>query len=346
MSHTFQEIESQPAVWRSVIHDFKGGIKSLEGFIKGLEFKRIIAIGCGSTHYLAQTAAQLLTLKTGYPAQVYPSSEAWLMPDLFPVEDSLLLAISRSGTTTETIRAVERYRADGGKTVLVITCYPQSLLAELADFVLCALEAQEASVVQTRSFTSMVLLSAGFACVLGNQAKLLAEMDKLPDILESLVVKYGLWPKIWADRDKYKKIFFLGNGPNYGLACEAMLKVKEMSLSWTEAYHTLEFRHGPMSLVDDHTLVVGLVSDTTHQAELDVLRDLQKLGACIVLCDGGLGDGLAWSPEFHIITSNEVNEWFRGVLVMPLMHRLGYQRALGNGQNPDQPTNLRQVIEF
>jgi glucosamine--fructose-6-phosphate aminotransferase (isomerizing) len=346
MSYTLQEIESQPAVWRSVLHDFKGGIKSLEGFIKGLEFKRIIAIGCGSTYYLGQTAAQLLTLQTGYPAQAYPSSEAWLMPDLFPVKDTLLLAISRSGTTTETIRAVERYRSDEGKNIVVITCYPESPLAKLADFVLSAVEAQEASVVQTRSFTSMVLLSAGFACVLGDQMHLLAEMEKLPDILERLVGKYGLWPKIWADHDKYKKIFFLGNGPNYGLACEAMLKVKEMSLSWTEAYHTLEFRHGPMSLVDDHTLVVGFVSDTIRQPELDVLHDLQKLGARIVLCDGGQGDVPAWSPEFHVNVSTEVNEWLRGILVMPLMHRLGYQRALGNGQNPDLPTNLRQVIEI
>ncbi len=119
-----------------------------------------------------------------------------------------------------------------------------------------------------------------------------------------------------------------------------------MSLSWVEAYHTLEFRHGPMALVDEETLVVGCVSASMRQFEIEVLGDLQKLGGAIILCDDGQSGDFPWVPEYHIKTTSEINQWLRGVLYLPLMQRLGYQRALGNNQNPDQPKNLRQVIAF
>lgn len=321
-------------------------MKSLESFIQGSFFQRIILTGCGSTHYLALAAGKMLALLTDTPVQVHPSSEVWLWPDLFPVEDTLLVAVSRSGTTTETLRAVERFRAEGGGNVMVITCYPHSPLAKQADMLLVAPEAQEKSVVQTRSFTSMALLAFGFAFVLGKRHDLVDEMDRLPEKLERLVREYAHWTEAWADPHKFQRIFFLGNGPHYGLACEAMLKVKEMSLSWVEAYHTLEFRHGPMSLVDDHSLVVALLSDTARQQELDVLEDLQHLGASIVVCGASQGAGLNWSPEFYMDTSDQVYEWLRGILVLPLLQRLGYQRALRVDQNPDLPRNLSQVIEI
>jgi glucosamine--fructose-6-phosphate aminotransferase (isomerizing) len=146
--------------------------------------------------------------------------------------------------------------------------------------------------------------------------------------------------------ERFQKIFFLGNGPNYGLACEAMLKVKEMSLSWVEAFHTLEFRHGPMSLVDEHTLIVGFLSDCMRQPEMTVLRDLQILGGAIVLCGNHPNDDSNWNPDFHIRVNGTINEWLRGLLYLPLMQRMGYQRALANLQNPDLPRNLKQVINL
>ncbi len=344
MSFTIQEIESQPDVWRSVMRKFNSEKQGIAQAFDGMHFSRVIVTGCGSTYYLAQSAAQLLSIYTDYEAHALPASQVWLLPESFPVQNTLVLAISRSGTTTETIRAVERYRADGGENVAVITCYPESPLAKLAGVVLSAEAAHEESVVQTRSFTSMYLLSVGLAYLLGEQPELLAEMEQLPGELEALAAKYGGWPEIWADPGRFQKIFFLGNGPNYGLACEAMLKVKEMSLSWVEAYHTLEFRHGPMSLVDDQTLVVGLLSERARPAEMAVLRDLQKLGAAVVVCDGDRGGDIAWVPEYHAQTSAEINAWLRGLLYLPLMQRLGYYRALRKNLNPDLPTHLQAVI--
>jgi glucosamine--fructose-6-phosphate aminotransferase (isomerizing) len=306
-----------------------------------------VVIGCGSTYYLSRSTAQLLTLYTDFEVQALPSSEAWLIPEsISSPESTLLLAISRSGTTTETIRAVEGFQQDGGQNTAVITCFPKSPLAKLADVVLSAVEAQEESVVQTRSFTSMYLLSAGLAYILGNRPELLSAMRNLPMELESLTADYSDNIEHWADLERFQKIFFLGNGPNYGLACEAMLKVKEMSLSWVEAFHTLEFRHGPMSLVDDQTLVISFISSALRQAEIEVLNDLQKLGGTIVLCDSDQKKELTWKPAYYLHLNNQINAWLSGILYLTLMQQLGYHRALLNGQNPDQPKNLKQVIEI
>ena len=86
-------------------------------------------------------------------------------------------------------------------------------------------------------------------------------MDRLGDLPQ----------RLGADLE-VERFFFLGSGPFYGLACEAMLKLKEMSLSYAEPYHFLEFRHGPMSMVDARTLVVGLLSDTGLTEEIRVLE--------------------------------------------------------------------------
>jgi glucosamine--fructose-6-phosphate aminotransferase (isomerizing) len=117
-------------------------------------------------------------------------------------------------------------------------------------------------------------------------------------------------------------------------------------LTWTETYHTLEIRHGPMSLVDNQTLVIGLISDSAAQTELDVLQDMENLGADIVLFSG---DGLAlgdWEPTWHITVPETLDEWLRGPLYLALLHRLGYHRSLAKGLNPDLPTNLSQVIKL
>jgi glucosamine--fructose-6-phosphate aminotransferase (isomerizing) len=126
------------------------------------------------------------------------------------------------------------------------------------------------------------------------------------------------------------------------LACEANLKMKEMSLSVSEAFHFLEFRHGPMSMVDERTLVVGLLSEKAHADELAVLREMRTLGAqTLVLADQPLAEQEA---DYQVCFHSGLPETNRAVLYLPVLQLLGYYRAMKNGQNPDQPHNLTAVI--
>jgi len=344
--HTLTEITGQPEAWRATSGAFTADQTALEDFLNQTDFAQILVVGCGSTHYLAQTAAAILTRRTRTPAYALPSSELWLFPGLVPTGRTLLLAVSRSGTTTETLRALERFRETHGGPVLAITCYPESTLAQQADFAPVTPGGQEQSVAQTRSFTSMLLLTQTLAATLARDEGMLEHLQRLPDALDDLVARLGDLPQRLGTDQYIERFSFLGGGPFYGLANEAMLKTREMSLSCTEAYHPLEFRHGPMSMVDGHTLVVGLLSDTGLAEELRVLEEMQGLGARILAL---VEDGSVFPdcrPDHLVELCSGLNEWERGPLYLPVIQRLAYHRAMAKGLDPDRPHNLTAVVEL
>jgi glucosamine--fructose-6-phosphate aminotransferase (isomerizing) len=345
-SHTWQEILSQPQTWRMVLETFDADKAALENFLDQTDFDQVLVIGCGSTHYLAQTAAATLIHCTGISARAVPSSELWLFPDAIPTDRTLLLVVSRSGTTTETLRALRRFREVSGGSVLTITCYPESPLAQQADFVLAAPNAQERSVAQTRSFSSMLLLTQALAATLAHDERMLERLCQLPDALESLVERSGRLPEQLGMDTDIERIYFLGGGPFYGLASEAMLKTKEMSLSHSEAYHPLEFRHGPMSMVNEHTLVVGLLSDTGSAEELRVLKDMQGLGAHTLAFIEDISAMAEWQADYIVELRSGLSEWERGPLCLPVLQRIAYYRAMTKGLDPDRPHNLTAVVEL
>lgn len=344
--YTWQEIVSQPGVWRATLEGFEGQQGALKAFLSRADADQIAVFGCGSTHYLAQAAAATLAHRTGMPARAFPSSELLLYPESLPPGKTLLLAVSRSGKTTETLWAVERLRETRERAVLSVTCHPESPLAQQADFVLAATAAQERSVAQTRSFVSMYILTQALATTMAGDAEALARLHRLPDILQALTARLGDLPgRIGADLG-IERIFFLGGGPFYGLACEAMLKMKEMTLSYAEAYHPLEFRHGPMSMVDERALVVLLLSDTGRSHEVRVLQDMQALGArTLAIVEEGAALG-GWRPDHVVELRSGLDEWARGALYLPPLQRLAYHRAVAKGLNPDQPTHLTAVVEL
>jgi glucosamine--fructose-6-phosphate aminotransferase (isomerizing) len=344
--HTWQEIASQPEVWRATLEQFTADRAGLESLLQQTQFNQIAAIGCGSTHYLAQAAAAVLGHCTAIPARAFPSSELWLFPSTLPAARALLLAISRSGTTTETLRALARFRQANAGPVLTVTCYPHSPLAQQADFALAAPGAQEQSVAQTRSFASMLLLTQVLSAVLARDDGMLERLHHLPDALQSLVERLGDLPRRLGEDDGIEQFFFLGGGPLYGLANEVMLKMKEMTLSYSEAYHPLEFRHGPMSMVTGRTLVVGLLSDTGLAQELRVLEDMAGLGArTLALIEDASAFG-HWQPDDVVELRSGLTEWERGALYLPVLQRMAYHRSVAKGLDPDRPHNLTAVIEL
>lgn len=145
-SHTWKEIITQPDTWRKTLDAFTTSRPALARFLDGADFDHILVVGCGSTHYLAQTAAATLAYCAGIPARAVPASELWLFPQTYLADRTLLLAVSRSGATTETLWALERFRKASIGSVVAITCYPESALAQQADLALLAPDAQEQSV--------------------------------------------------------------------------------------------------------------------------------------------------------------------------------------------------------
>ncbi|MEA3345483.1 MAG: SIS domain-containing protein [Chloroflexota bacterium] len=346
--HIFEEIITQPTAWANALADVKGKREAIQALFAEREFQEVVFTGCGSTHYLSLAAAQAFQGVTSIRTRGLPASELILFPEtsLGPGE-TLLVAVSRSGETTETLRAVRAFREEQGAPVVVITCYPKSTLAREvteADVLLLARRGQEKSVAQTRSFASMLVAAQGFAGLAVDSLPYVKSLEGLPLVGNWLLQeKAGLAQQL-GEEMALQRFFFLGSGPNYGLACEAMLKMKEMSLSYSEAFHFLEFRHGPKSMVDESTLVVGLISEGGQEQELAVLREMQGLGATIL----ALAD-----PEFRLESFDHavafdsgISDWARGVLYLPVLQLMAYHRAMAKGLNPDRPAHLDAVVKL
>ncbi len=331
-SHTEREIMSQPEVWSDTLASCETS-RLREGFDSSP--RDVVVTGCGSTHYLALTVASLLR-DAGVRAWAAPASE--LLPgaqtQVLDPSRTLMLAFSRSGTTTETVLAVEHFRRRGGLKVVAVTCHPESALGQAADVTWQAESATEQSVAQTRSFSSMLLLGQAIAAAVGGHDA--SALQDLPGHAARLL-DLARAPMAHIARDPgYTSFFFLASDPLFGVASEGMLKLKEMSLTASEAYHTMEFRHGPMSMCSPDVVVLGLVSAERAARELAVLDDISPMSGRVVK----IGDRL----EHHIPSSLPI--WSRPVLHLLPLQLLALERALGKGLDPDSPRHLTAVIHL
>lgn len=340
--HTFNEIMSQPVVWEKVIETFYPAQEAILRAWNEMRPANVLFIGCGSTFYLSQVAAALFQSLTGVPAKACPSSELLLFPPMTLTQPgkTLLVAISRSGTTTETLEAVNRFRNMGGLAVWAIGCYRESKLSQTSDLALMAESAHEQSIAQTRSFSSMLLLAKALAATIAGED--VSTLDRLPDALGSIIERSESIVQQLGDRVDLERIFFLGSGLQYGIANEAMLKMKEMSLTNSEAFHFLEFRHGPMSMANEQALIVGIVSDGARVHEEQVLSQMKGLDARI------LGLNTTTHSNCHDIIQFTLTTppWALPALYLPPLQLLAYHRAISQGLDPDNPRNLEAVVSL
>lgn len=188
----------------------------------------------------------------------------------------------------------------------------------------------------------MLLVAQLCAGIASGRADHCEQLKALPIHGERVIEEQHRLIRELGESEEFDKFVFLGSGPNYGLACEAMLKMKEMSLSPSEAFHFLEFRHGPKLAVDEKTLVVGLLSDSARDYEIAVPEEGRGIGAkALVLTDRGEEEA-----DYLVQLSSGLSELARGVLYMPLLQLLAYYRALSRGLDPDAPLHLDAVVEL
>ena len=355
--HTLSEIQSQPAAWQQALSMTRAQAEALKKLANG-DYDQVLFTGCGSTYYLSLAAATLFHELTGRPARAVPGGELLLNPQTvlqerrsFPKQRcdnpkigtaflnsdrTLLVAVSRSGTTTETLRAVEQFQADGRGEVIVVTNY-DSPLASHGDVSIVIPAGQEASVAQTRSFASMYVAAAAFSAIAAGREDLLEEMGNLPEIGDRLIRNYESLAREIGENLAFDRFYFLGSGARYGLACEVNLKMKEMTLTHSEPFHFLEFRHGPMSMVNERTVVVGLVSEKNALNETAVLNEMRALGGTILSLAENDGD---------VTFMSGLPDPARGVLYLPMLQLMAFYRSLAKGLNPDRPTNLTAVVKL
>jgi glucosamine--fructose-6-phosphate aminotransferase (isomerizing) len=337
--YTRNEIFTQPDAWEKILDDVKAQLDHLKSYYRPGRFDSIIMTGCGSTYYLTLAAAAQMQTFIGVPARGLPASEIWLSPQSSYIASprTLMIAVSRSGETTETLRACEAFRAKSHGEVVTLSCYPGRALTKLGTLNLVFPGGQETSIAQTRAFSSLYLAAISLAAIWADKDDLFNEFYKLPDICRHLLTDHQSLARSIGSYLEYERFYFLGSGIRYGLACELSLKMKEMSLTHSEPFHFMEFRHGPQSMVNAQTMIVGLVSEANKTYEWTVLEEMKSRGAHIL----SMGESKA-----DIVFPSGVGEVARNVLYLPIGQLLAFERALARGLNPDQPHNLDAVVKL
>jgi glucosamine--fructose-6-phosphate aminotransferase (isomerizing) len=340
---TLREISDQPATWLAAIERFERDALRVDRLFKKQPPDEVVFTGCGSSYYLSMTAASVFQAVTGLRAKAVPASEILQFPESVFVQDAshLLVAASRSGTTTETLRAV-RAASRRGISTLCLTCAAQSLLARQADLALCSPKGAERSVVMTKSFSSLLLLGLLLAAQRSGDEGLRRELRRLP-ALGRRIVKIAL-PLTRDIGTAASRFVFLGAGPAHGVAWEAMLKMTEMAQRMAVAYHPLEFRHGPVAAVEPGTMAVLFGMRAGAAMEAALMRDLHTQGATtVVLRDDW--ESVA-EADVNVTLGVGLSDAARSVLYLPFAQALAYWRAVGAGLDPDRPRHLTSVVRL
>jgi glutamine---fructose-6-phosphate transaminase (isomerizing) len=345
MTYTcYEDIKDQASAWKAALRVVDERVEEVRGLI-GRSGTRMLFTSCGSPYFLGLATATLWREKLGMEVAVAPSSEVMLFPQVTLPGDGnpFLVTATRSGETTETVRALERFSSRFPGQAVVIGCRPGSTLEEMADVPIIIPEAYDDVIPQTRSFGSMYLASQYTAALLAGEAELAASLQYLPDILPDLLHRWESEVQLLAEAD-WDSAVFLGGGPLYGIATEASLKLIEMSLTKATSYHTLEVRHGPRSVVDERTLVVSLGSRRGAHHEDQVLAELSRGSRVFKLAPDGNGSRHANISEIGV--GPEIPEHALGMLYLPLLQLLAYHRAVHRDVNPDESNNLTSYVEL
>lgn len=335
---TRQEILSQPEAWTAALKVLDEIRRSILDLQPARRYSQVIYTGCGSTYYLALAAAALTQELTGLPARAFPASELWLSPrSSYADGQTLLVAVSRSGETTETLRACEAFLASERGDLLTLSCYDNMPLAKMGTVNIVLPSGQEQSVAQTRAFSTLYLATTVIAALWARRLDLSDSFARLPEAGTRILKNYApLTAELGRDAS-IDRFYWLGSGPRHGLACELSLKMKEMSLSHSEPFHFMEFRHGPKSMITPSALTIGLRSTVNGQKEDAVLEDVKALGGRVLsIAETG--------SDFRF--ESGLDEAVRNVLYLPIGQMIAFERSISKNLNPDHPNNLDTVVKL
>jgi glucosamine--fructose-6-phosphate aminotransferase (isomerizing) len=320
---------------------------------------RVVITGAGSSYYLAQAVAAAAREVRHRSVVATPLSELILRPTGVLVggpsvhdgpgtargqvhgatDPEPVVVISRSGATSEAITVVERMRTAGHPTIAV-TCRLDSPLAALADLTLVSPAGDEAAIVMTRSFASMLALLLAVVAR-GADEGLVTDLGRLPERWPEAVAAAAVGRRL-GETD-WSRVVVLGGGPAFGIAAEWGLKLTETSQVPTSAYEPLEFRHGPISLCEPGVLVVGLVAGPGAAEEMAVVAESAALGASTWLVTRDEDGTVPGAGEISRIGSG-LDPAARLPLLVHPAHALALSLALTRGCNPDAPRHLGQVV--
>lgn len=313
--------------------------------------ERVCVVACGTAMHAGLVAKALVQSKLGMHMNVEYASE-FMYSDPVIDEKTLVLAISQSGETIDTLEALKYARKKGAKSVAVINVKGSSIARE-SDYVMYTVAGPEIAVASTKAYTTQLmalfLLVGRMAKVRGifddaTEKAYLDSLTKAPDKMQEVLDQKHDIHKIAREMLDAKDAFMIGRGLDYSILLEGALKLKEISYIHTEAYASGELKHGTIALITENTPVVATVTQSKlKEKELSNIREVQSRGASVVVFvkeDFDLADA-EYADVFELPSMEDEFMVFPASAALQL---LAYYVSMDKGLDVDKPRNLAKVV--
>ena len=314
-------------------------------------FRQVWVIGCGSAYHVGVAAQYVLEDLAKIPVRVELASEFRYRDPLVP-ENTLVVIISQSGETADSLAALRKAKEQGAKTLAIVNVVGSTIARE-ADYVFYTLAGPEIAVATTKAYSAQLLavyaLAIAFAQDRGQltddqAAALVQELESLPGKMERLLEDEERIQWFASKQIAAKDIFFIGRGLDYAISLEGSLKMKEISYIHSEAYAAGELKHGTISLIEPGTLVVGvLTQQKLYEKTLSNLLECKTRGAYLMALTTYGNYSMEDNADFVLYIPKTDPHFAPSLAVIPLQ-LLGYYVSVAKGLDVDKPRNLAKSV--
>ena len=352
-----KEIHEQPKVVEDTINKYVKGdaIDLSEVGISEEDLKKtrqIYIVACGSAWHVGMEMQYVIEDMTDISVRVELASE-FRYRNMTLAEDALVIVISQSGETADSLAALRNAKEKGLRTLAIVNVIGSSIARE-ADNVMYTLAGPEISVATTKAYSCQLicgyLLALKFAEVKGT----LKESDSIPGLLEEIKSIPSKMERILDEKERIQwfaakyanahDIFFIGRGIDYAICLEGSLKMKEISYIHSEAYAAGELKHGTISLIENGTLVIGVLTQSAlYEKTISNMVECKSRGAYLM--------GLTTYGRYNVedqcdftVYIPKVSEYFVGSLAIIPLQLLGYYTSVAKGLDVDKPRNLAKSV--
>lgn len=313
--------------------------------------RKIHIVACGSAYHAGVTGKYVIETLARIPVEVDVASE-FRYRDPILEENSMVIVISQSGETADSLAALRESKARGFKVLGIVNVVGSSIARE-ADSVMYTWAGPEIAVATTKAYSAQLvtlyLLAMKMAKVRGlvdekRFQRLLRDLRRIPDQIELLL---GQKEKIQHFANRYvgaRDIFFIGRGIDYAISLEGSLKLKEISYVHSEAYAAGELKHGTISLIEDGTLVVAVSTQPNlYQKTISNIVEVKARGAFVMAVTGEDNKAIEKASDYVIYLPENDPLFANSLAIIPLQ-LFGYYVAVGRGCDVDKPRNLAKSV--
>lgn len=351
-----KEIHEQPKIiadtFNSVYKDGKINLSEVGLTDEEMEkIKKIEIVACGSAYHVGMVAQYVIEDLCRIPVRVELASEFRYRKPLLTDED-FVIAISQSGETEDTKKAVVEAKELGANTLAIVNVVGSSIARE-ADNVFYTLAGPEISVATTKAYSAQLIAIYAIAVELGRVKGLIddamykhyiEEIQALPDKIEKIIENKERIQWI-ANKFAYSKdVFFIGRGLDYAICLEGSLKMKEISYIHSEAYAAGELKHGPIALIDDGILVIScLTQEGLYEKTTSNMTEVKAIGA-VLLAVTTYGHYNIEDNVNYVTYIPKADEHFMASLAVVPLQLMGYYLSVARGIDVDKPKNLAKSV--